>query len=865
MNLLRILRILKKNIMLIVIVPVLFALIVKQLTKSEVLSYESEMTIFTGLVSGGQLDQSSKGINIYGLNNAFDNLLNLIYSREVATETGMRLLAQHLSMSSADATKILPENYDWVNEFVPQYIKAMRYSHNDADTRNKIIINNADKEQDTAFLEDNSFIVDGKVQYIPQSGEDLKSVAVKFNVPVSDLISLNQFETIDLQAGQPIVVRIDKNDDNQEYISQTEQKETTVSTILSEQEKFVQRLIQYASSNDTNFLSKLLYSKNPFYSINAMSEVSANRIQSSDMVRMRVSGPDPGICQQTLLIMAEVVIRKYKEIKANESDAVVKYFMNEVNRTSKRLQNAEERLLKFNEQNSIINYYEQSRVVAIQKENLDVDYQNEHIKYAASSAVLRKLEEKMGLQQAIQLQTSSILHLRNKLSEITTQISLTESFKDPEVKNQQKLTALKVEADKIKKELTEKVKALYGNNTAIDGVPLVNIMNAWLENTIIYEQSRASLKILSDRVREFFEYYRTFAPLGATQKRLEREINVAEQEYLSLLNSLNQSKLAQQNVELSADIKTIDPPNFPLKPKPGKAGLLIAASAVAGFFMMIFIIVALEFLNSTIRTPERLSELSGLKVIGVYPSTLQSDLSYDMKFITTKLVDLIVQSIEVYSIKTSTARPKIIALISSMDGEGKSYMGLRICRQMRNLGLNVLFIQPDYNNNTDTDSSRSSFYSRYTQKIRDFIVGRKWSEEIEKCEHNVFYNVNNSYYNSNNIMELDLPGLRNGFSDFNYILLEIPSIVLNPFPTKLLQSCDLLLMVFRANRNWRKSDYQSINTLLHGGISRPLAILNGTEMDIVEDQLGDLPKQRSWLRRMVKKIVLLKFHEKRKL
>ncbi|OFY09126.1 MAG: hypothetical protein A2X11_02530 [Bacteroidetes bacterium GWE2_42_24] len=865
MNLLRILRILKKNILLIVIVPILFALIVKQLTKKEVLSYESEMTLFTGLVSGGQLDQSSKGINIYGLNNAFDNLLNLIKSREVATETGMRLLAQHLSLSSPDPTKIFQENYDWVNEFVPQYIKSMRYSHNEINPQEKKVLDRTDNETDTAFLEDDSFVLDGKVLYLPQSGEDLKAIAVKFNVPVSDLLSLNGLETIDLQSGQPIIIRLDENSDNADYIKQSEPKENLVSSNISEHEKFVQRLILYASSDDTNFLSKLLYSKNPFYSITAMSEVSAHRIESSDMVRMRVSGSDPGICQQTLLIMAEVVIRKYKDIKANESDAVVKYFMNEVNRTSKRLQNAEERLLKFNEQNSIINYYEQSRVVAIQKENLDVDYQNEHIRYAASSAVLRKLEEKMGLRQAIQLQTSSILHLRNKLSEITTQISLTESFKDPEVKNQQKLTALKVEADRIKKELTEKVKSLYGNNTAIDGVPLVNIMNAWLENTIIYEQSRASLKILSDRVREFFEYYRTFAPLGATQKRLEREINVAEQEYLSLLNSLNQSKLAQQNVELSADIKTIDPPNYPLKPKPGKSGILIAASAVAGFFLMIFIIVALEFLNSTIRTPERLEELSNLKVIGVYPSTVQGDYSYDMKFITTKLVDLIVQSIEVYSIKTSTSRPKIIALISSMDGEGKSYMGLRVCRQMRKLGLNVLFIQPEKNQKEENISHPSSLYSKFSHKFNSFFFGQKWSEEIEKCEHNVFYNVDNKYYNSTNITELALLGQSQGLSDFNYILLEIPGIVLNPYPTKLLQNCDLLLMVFRANRNWRKSDSQSISTLLHGEIPRPLAILNGTEMDIVEEQLGDLPKHRTWLRRMVKRVVLLKFHEKRKL
>ena len=47
------------------------------------------------------------------------------------------------------------------------------------------------------------------------------------------------------------------------------------------------------------------------------------------------------------------------------------------------------------------------------------------------------------------------------------------------------------------------------------------------------------------------------APLGATLKRIEREINVAEKEYLSLLHSLNLSKLRQQNIELSSNIKAV--------------------------------------------------------------------------------------------------------------------------------------------------------------------------------------------------------------------------------------------------------------------------------------------------------------------
>ena len=45
-------------------------------------------------------------------------------------------------------------------------------------------------------------------------------------------------------------------------------------------------------------------------------------------------------------------------------------------------------------------------------------------------------------------------------------------------------------------------------------------------------------------------------------KRLERKIDIAEREYLSLLHSLGLAKLRQQNVELKSNLKLIEVPFF---------------------------------------------------------------------------------------------------------------------------------------------------------------------------------------------------------------------------------------------------------------------------------------------------------------
>lgn len=123
-------------------------------------------------------------------------------------------------------------------------------------------------------------------------------------------------------------------------------------------------------SNNTNFVYSLLNFDHPYYSLEAISKVKAVRISTSDLIELSYEAEDPGICQQTLAIFNEVCIKKYKNLKENGSDAVIKYFETQLKQSENKLKNIEDLLLKFNQDNSIINYYEQSKAVANVKEDM---------------------------------------------------------------------------------------------------------------------------------------------------------------------------------------------------------------------------------------------------------------------------------------------------------------------------------------------------------------------------------------------------------------------------------------------------------------------------------------------------------------
>lgn len=874
MNLIRIIKLLWRNILLLIAVPVILALLVRYLTKDEVLKYESETTLFTGLASGQSLDQSQKSFSIFAANNAFDNLLNLIKSREVAAETGIRLIVQHLTLEKEDHTIISSYNYKWVRDFMPAHIKSMIVNNEvPKDDHKKIETPDTEAQNDTVFLKNGDIVFKNRLYHFVKSDEDIQSIAKSYNVSVGALIDVNSLTSSGLAVGFPLIIRDDSADGEALEGDLYDPAQVVASPItekLSNYEKNVQRLLKYANQNDTNYLFKLLNSRNPYYSISSISSVTARRVQSSDMVMIKYSSFDPGICQNTLIFMTEVVIRRFRSIKANESDAVVRYFLNEVNNTAKRLQNAEDRLLKFNEQNSIINYYEQSKAVAIQKEQLDVAYQDEQVKFASASAVLKRLEEKMDMQQSIQLKTSTILSLRNKLSEVTTQITMTESFKDPDPKNRAKLLQLKQESEKLKSDLHQRVAELYNSNTTIEGLPLDNLLTSWLTNVIEFEQSRASMKILANRIHEFYEYYKTFAPLGATQKRLEREINVAEQEYLSLLHSLNLSKLAQQNVELASDIKAVDPPYLPLSPLPGKAKLLVVAAAVAGFFFVAFLIIVLEFIDSTIRTPEQLEELSRLKVIAAFPRIIPRYSPYNLKYITKRLIEQVVHEVKLEIAKKteSTSGPKLILVLSTMKSEGKSFISNHIARSFFDYDEEVCLIVPSTSDHAATFSDNTPGNSLLQKLLRYLPFSNGYQpdpeqQSNERINRNTYiYTIDNKYFESSSIRDLNYEESPPSFYNYKYIVLEIPSVISYPYPNELVKSGDVSLWITRSTRSWKKADTYAINAFVRSSESKPLAILNGVEIDVIEDFLGDLPKRRTKIRRTLKRIISMQFHER---
>jgi len=867
-----------------VIVPLIIAAVVFFLTRKSQWSFYSETTIYTGVTSGYSVQQQTTS-DMMATMASFDNLINLIKSRQTLEEVSVSLLAQDLLLDHYDSRYISKENYEDLLSKVPSDVieivkKAKRNDkrYRRSSSRNISSIDSVPNDLESNEVDNNTANqtparTTGKF-HIVKPGETMYSIAKSNGLSVHELMSYNNLKGNTISVSQKLIVNNSEilpeaspapqnesesepsTSNSKDTVSQVHDYFTNSDTLISTNRniqdsttfaKIVNRLLAYGHQNDFNFIYKLWNSEDDrFYSIKSLSTVGIYRVQNSDLVKLTYTNPDPGICQQTLVFLTKVFIINYKILKQNQTDAVIQYFKLQLEDAARRLKKAENDFLIFNERNNIINYNEQTKEIAITKEELDVTIQNKQIAFASSDAAIKIIEKKLETHGKLSLNTSAILRLRNELAETTMQIANIEIDLGNDSATIQQLSRLKEKAEKIKLEIKNNIDRLYLVTNSVEGLPLKDLLNAWLSNVVGYEESKAALRVLAERKNHFQRVYEVFAPLGAEMKRLERLISVTESEFLQLLHDLNLAKLKQQDDELSTNLKVVDPPYYPLNPIRSKALLLVLLSAVVGFVLIVAIILLLEFFDTTIKTPERAERFINLKVAGVYPQITKQIYDVDIGFILPRLVEILAQNIKLVLSRANISHnqmPIMILLFSTRDAEGKTCIGRELSRKLKSFGENVLFL------NYIKDQPGSQIY-------------QTGNELIPPTDDEIQYVIKDNFFDHKEISSL-LEGYEHiDLMSYDYIFVEIPSLINNAYPLELIRKFDFSLLITRANRSWTDADTTALNAFLPLFKQNAQIVLNGVELIYLDAIFGELPRQRSNLRRVIKQILTLRFHEK---
>ena len=388
-----------------------------------------------------------------------------------------------------------------------------------------------------------------------------------------------------------------------------------------------------------------------------------------------------------------------------------------------------------------------------------------------------------------------------------------------------------------------------------------------------------------ERIKEFQKQYAIYAPAGANLKRIEREISVSEQEFLEILHGLNLAKLKMQDAELSSSIKPVDPPYYPLSPNPGKRKILIIIAALVGFLLLFTTILVMEYFDETLKNPIKASKILNLSVFGIFPKIFLHTGALNFPFVTNRLIEMILQQVDRDpEIKKSDARPKTLVFVSTLSNEGKTIVMGNVARKMKNQGKKVLVLnysreslrkmevsQTGYPENPPPISNSGFIKPRKSFVFFNRLLGYpdtrtdpesqflQTPEKFLSPEEYSLFKIDTDYFSIETYPELlERNNIHPSYTP-DYILIEIPALLYYSYPPGLIANSSLPILVCRSNRIWREADRNALETFIKISGRKPPVLLNGVESSVIESSLGELIKKRSWLRRMIKKVIRFEF------
>lgn len=539
--------------------------------------------------------------------------------------------------------------------------------------------------------------------------------------------------------------------------------------VKDDPEETYENLLTFMNQDKNNFVYGLLNYDHPHYSYKAISSnVKIQQVGASDIVELSYELNDPGVVFQTLNILIEVFLGEYRVLKKSQTNAVVEYFEEQLQKSSSQLSVVEDNLLAFNKANNIVNYYEQTKHISSQQEKIEVKLQDIILDYQSAEAVLKKLEVETQARFKVNINTKDILEIRRSLTVLNQKLARIEIEKDDPSQITPAEVTLKKEQVELQTELQQKIDSLhvYGRNS--EGMNIDVLLNNWLKIVIEYEGARARLQAMQKKNNEFSRLYAQYAPLGAELKRIEREIDVREKEYLEILHQLGLAKLKQQNEEMMAKMKILDHPLLPINSKPTKRKLYIAVIVVFTFIFLVIGFVVFELLDKTIKFPKRMEELSQTTVAGA----CTTEKKRDPKTALVNKTGLKSISEDIISkANNSDGKPIVIQFLSHWKDEGKTFITQTLKSQLSMMGYLISIL--DLQNDIFPDNKENNILTKQLHQAKSY---------------------------------LDLLRLNNKASNPDIVFIELPPASDQMLNIGLLNTADMSYLIADARRSWEQSD-----------------------------------------------------------
>ncbi|RYZ96812.1 MAG: lipopolysaccharide biosynthesis protein [Sphingobacteriaceae bacterium] len=471
---------------------------------------------------------------------------------------------------------------------------------------------------------------------------------------------------------------------------------------------------------DQNGLYQVLASMG--YDNNSILEkLSVYRLDNSDYIHVQFDAEDSELSAFAVNTLCREFIDYYTSIVKENQNKAVAFLGNLLQQKQDSLASKTRALRQYKINNRVLNLDEQATSLYSQLseyENMRQQYLRDAI---STGAAIRRIDNQFDPTERDYIE-STYVPGNIQITQLGAQMSAVndayiESGFDPIYKA--RLDSLNyVYAAKLRQQSD---KVIYNPSTTKQNLVTQKIQ-LQTQNTI----AKNSIGTINSELGRLNRKFDDLVPHEAVVGSFDKAIEIAQQEYLTILEKYNQVSMeASYSIQLRQIVTAM-----PGLPQPSKRMLLVLIGGIGTFIFCIIVFFIIFFLDNSIKSPKELANRTKMPVLGhlnlLNNSTIDFKKIWDQNEGTskTKLFKNLLRSIR-FEIDSEMHGNKILLINSLIYHEGKTLLAISLAYSRAVINQKVLLIDGNFEHPDITETVKPQLY------LEDYLKGKFTEEDLE--------------------------------------------------------------------------------------------------------------------------------------
>jgi succinoglycan biosynthesis transport protein ExoP len=457
---------------------------------------------------------------------------------------------------------------------------------------------------------------------------------------------------------------------------------------------FQERLEKFKPLNSSDPDDRVLYAILKGYEYNHESLVKKlwiNRVSTSDFISVECTSENAFLSALTVNAVCQEFIRYNKALKVDRSSESIEFLEGLVKEKKKMLDEKTGALNSYKVSNNVVNYTAESE----SKIGLIADYELAKEKEEKNVNGLRlslaQTEEK--IKNFGTLNQQEVIQVNQRIIDLRRQITdLNNASGDNKVK-----------INELRDELQLEISRLESINKSTSADELKALEKTRDQYRLELNISQSNLGTATDALNKLKYDVSGFSTKEAKLSDLEREVEFASDDYAAVQDKYNTAKNKALVIGSSIRQTLLGQPSY--EAEPSKALLLMALAGAGSLALCVIVILSIEYVDFTIRISSRLERLTGLRNIGSL--NLIKTKGFDLrKTFNTKNIDkeseIFVHFLRKLRYEVQTSKSKVFLVTSTQVKVGKSFTIICLSYTLSLINKRVLIIDTNFRHNSLT-------------------------------------------------------------------------------------------------------------------------------------------------------------------